>query len=270
MSALEPRQAEENALARRLVFHWQQEFGSAVVSREPFEHFYTDNVWPADVYDQVLRLLPPRDVYEPLNIKEYVNAKDVSTRDKCYLPGFLKFVEPERETFWRQVWLALTSEPLKQLIFSKFKSDIALRLGMHTNEVEKADVSVHISLARDIEDYHIKPHPDGWPAIVTAQFYLPADTSQRDLGTSFYVERPFAKRFFLGRYEEIKRMQFLPNSGYFFAVNDLPGHRSLHGRERITAGEGVRNSILVRWSEPGSARKHGEGGVSPTHALLAS
>src|SRR5262249_50743266 len=106
MSALEPRQAEENALARRLVFHWQQEFGSAVASRNPFENFYTEYVGPAVFYDQVLRLLPPGEVYEPLNIKEYVNAKGVSTRDKCYLPGFLKYVEPEREAFWRQVWLA--------------------------------------------------------------------------------------------------------------------------------------------------------------------
>jgi hypothetical protein len=135
-------------------------------------------------------------------------------------------------------------------------------------DVEKTKVSVHISLARDIEDYCIKPHPDGQPAIVTAQFYMPMDTSQQDLGTSFYVERPPWTRFLFGRYEEVKKMPFLPNSGYFFAVNDLPVHRSLHGRERIRAGAGVRNSMLVRWSKPGSARKHGNTGVSSTHEFF--
>jgi hypothetical protein len=268
MPALEPRQGEENPLARRLVSHWQQEFGSAVICRKPFEHFYTEHVWPADVYDQILHSLPPREVYEPLNMKEYVDDKGMSTRDKCYLPEILMRLEPERTIFWRQVWLALTAESLKRVIFSKFKNDIALRLCEHADEVEDADVSVHISLARDIEEYRIKPHPDGWPAIVTAQFYLPADTSQRDLGTSFYAERPFIDRVFLGQYKEIKRMQFLPNSGYFFAVNDLPGHRSLHGRERIRAGAGVRNSMLIRWSKPGSSRKYGDRGVSSTNGQL--
>jgi hypothetical protein len=57
----------------------------------------------------------------------------------------------------------------------------------------------------------------------TAQFYLPIDMSQQDLGTSFYTEVPLPRRPFPGRYIEIKRMPFVPNSGYVFVVNDLPG-----------------------------------------------
>jgi len=263
-----PHQAVENALAKRVLLHWERDFESAVIISEPFQHFYTEQVWPADVYQELLRLLPPGDVYKPLNIKEWVTAKGLSTRDKCYLPDFIRLVDAERGTFWRQVWLALTAESLKRLIFRKFKKDISLRLSVPANEVEKTDVSVHISLAQDMEDYRIKPHPDGEPAIVTAQFYLPADMNQRDLGTSFYVERPFLRRLFFGQYEEVKRMQFAPNSGYFFAVNDVPGHRSLHGRERIRGGAGIRNSILIRWSRPGSSRKRGQEGASPTHQLF--
>ena len=262
------READENALAKRLLLHWERQFGSAVIVSEPFEHFYTDQVWPADIYYEVLRLLPPDEVYAPLNIKEWVNAKGVSTRDKCYLPEILGQMDPERVAFWHEVWLGLTAESLKRLIFRKFKKDITLRLGIDADAVENVEVSVHMSLARDIEDYRIDPHPDGWPAIVTAQFYLPADMSQKDLGTSFYIERPLLRRAVLGRYEELKRMPFAPNSGYFFAVNDLPGHRSLHGRERIRAGAGVRNTMLVRWSIPSPTRKEGRQGISPTHQFL--
>ena len=262
------READENALAKRLLLHWERQFGSAVIVGEPFEHFYTDQVWPADIYYAVLRLLPPDEVYAPLNIKEWVNAKGVSTRDKCYLPEILGQMDPERVAFWHEVWLGLTAESLKRLIFRKFKKDITLRLGIDADAVENVEVSVHMSLARDIEDYRIDPHPDGWPAIVTAQFYLPADMSQKDLGTSFYIERPLLRRAVLGRYEELKRMPFAPNSGYFFAVNDLPGHRSLHGRERIRAGAGVRNTMLVRWSIPSPTRKEGRQGISPTHQFL--
>ena len=264
----QPHQADENALAKSLLLYWERELDSTVVVGEPFEHFYTDRVWPADVYQQVLRLLPPTDVYRPLNIKEWVNTKGVSTRDKCYLPEIIEQMEHERACFWRQIWLAVTAESLKRLIFRKFKKDIALRLSLHPSKVEDAEVVVHFSLARDIEDYRIQPHPDGRPAIVTAQFYLPADMNQRNLGTSFYVERPFLQRLFHGRYEEIKRMQFVPNSGYFFAVNDLPGHRSLHGRARIRAGAGVRNSILIRWSTPRLSAKRGLEGISQTHRLF--
>jgi len=266
--AAQSLQADENALAKRLLLHWKQQFGSAVVVNEPFEHFYTDQIWPADIYDKVLHFLPPAEVYSPLNINEYVNAKGVSTRDKCYLPEILGNLDPERGAFWREIWLALTSESLKRMIFRKFKNDIGLRLAVNPDDVENAAVSIHMSLARDIEDYHIDPHPDGWPAIVTAQFYLPADMSQKDLGTSFYIERPLLRRVLLGRYQESKRMPFAPNSGYFFAVNDLPARRSLHGRERIRTGAGVRNTMLVRWSAPIPPRKGARQGISPTHCLF--
>ena len=266
--AAQSHQADENALAKRLLLHWESELASRVVIEEPFGHFYTDRLWPADVYHQVLRLLPPTEVYRPLNIREWVNKKGVSTRDKCYLPEIIEQMEHERARFWRQIWLAVTAELLKRLIFRKFKKDIALRLSLDPSDVEDAEVVVHFSLARDIEDYRIAPHPDGRPAVVTAQFYLPADLTQQDLGTSFFVERPFLRSLVHGRYEEIKRMPFVPNSGYFFAVNDLPGHRSLHGRGRIRGGAGVRNSILIRWSTPRSSAKRGLEGISQTHRLL--
>jgi hypothetical protein len=266
--AAQLHQTDENALARQLLSHWDQELGAVGLVKEPFEHLYTERVWPSDIYDQLLRLLPPDALYEPLNIKQWVNAKGVSTRDKCYLPKIITQMDPKRAAFWRQIWLALTADSLKRAVFRKFKNDIALRLGSPANNVEETEVSVHISLARDIEDYHIKPHPDGWPAVVTAQFYLPADASQSDLGTSFYVERPLLTRFLLGRFQEVKRMQFMPNSGYFFAVNDLSGHRSLHGREWILPGAGVRNTMLVRWSLPSASHKRGSEGVSPTHQFI--
>jgi hypothetical protein len=261
-------QTDDDALAKRLVSHWLGVFGSMSVVNEPFQHFYTDRVWPTDVYDQLLTLLPPKEHYQPLNIKKWANTKGVSTRDMCYLPEIIGHMEPERATFWHQVWLALTADSLKRLMFRKFNKDIALRLRMRSEEVESADVVVHISLARDIEGYRIKPHPDGWPAIVTAQFYLPLDISQQDLGTSLYAKRRLLRRLVSGRYAEIRHMRFAPNCGYAFAVNDLPRRRSLHGRERIRAGAGLRNSMLIRWSAPSSSRKRGHGGISNTHQLF--
>jgi hypothetical protein len=70
---------EENALAKRVLSHCHREFGSIPVFDEPFQHFYSDRVWPADVYEAMLRLLPPDHVYRPMNIKGgFPRATDVS------------------------------------------------------------------------------------------------------------------------------------------------------------------------------------------------
>ena len=96
-------------------------------------------------------------------------------------------------------------------------------------------------LVRDLPGYWIEPHPDSPAKIVTFQLYLPSEGSSADLGTSFYRFRP--SRFLrTGRLlEEFRRVPFEPGSGYTFAV----GRISWHGVERIRAGAGVRDSILL-------------------------
>jgi len=255
-----------NALARKVLAHWQQEFGSTVVTDEPFQHLYSQNIWPQDVYVELLRLLPPRDLYQPLNIKQWVSKSGESTRDSCYLSETIDRMDPERAGFWTQIALAITSDSFKRLVFNKFKRDVALRLNVAPNRVDEANMFIGISLIRDMEDYCLKPHPDGQPRVVTAQFYLPTDTSQKDLGTSIYEAVPLTQQLFSGRFREVKRMPFLPNSGYAFAVNDQPKRRSLHGRELIESGSGIRNSILITWvSEKSDQRKANRGAFWETH-----
>ena len=238
---------DSDRLAKHILAHWEREFESVGVADEPFQHFFTDAIWPADVYDQILANLPPRDLYRPLNIKQWVNKNGESTRDKCYLSETIPRMDQARAAFWGQIALAITSERLKRLLFRKLRRDVALRLKMPPDEVENVPVFVGISLTRDFQDYRLKPHTDGVPRVITAQFYLPTDFSQRDLGTSMYAKVPLALRPLRGRYTEVKRMTFVPNSGYAFAVNDLPERSSFHGRELIKSGSGDRNSILVSW-----------------------
>lgn len=239
--------ADNYLLAKHVLAHWEEVVGSLEVTDEPYQHVFSDNIWPADVYEQILRNLPPRELYRPLNINQWVNKSGESTRDKCYLSETIPLMDPARAAFWSQIALAISSASFKRLLFRKFSRDIALRLRVPANEVERAQVYVGISLTRDFQDYRLKPHTDGVPRVVTAQFYLPTDFSQQDLGTSIYDRVPLALQPLRGRYKEVKRMPFVPNSGYAFAVNDLPERSSYHGRELIEGGSGVRNSILVSW-----------------------
>ena len=152
MDQFAPRiDTDENTLAKRLLMHWKSELGKTPVTDEPFQHLYCDRMWPADVYDEILRLLPPHDVYKPMNIKEWVNAEGVSTRDRCFLPETIDRVDEERAGFWRQIWRAMTSESLKRLLFGKFKKDIALRLKMLPDDVANVPAFVSFSLTRDID-----------------------------------------------------------------------------------------------------------------------
>jgi hypothetical protein len=260
--------AQDNSLAKRIVAHWLEELEKTPTSDEPCQHLYCDRMWPEDVYDDILRLLPKQDSYQPQNLKVWVNAQGVSTRDRCLLPEAIEGMDEERARFWHQIWLALTAESFKRMLFAKFAKDIALRLDKKPEHVVDTEVFANCTLLHDIEDYKIKPHPDGWPSIVTIQFYLPADMSQQDLGTSFYAETPLWRRPFEGRYREIKRMPFKPNSGYAFVVNDLPGRRSLHGRELIQPGAGARNTMLIRLAAEDHNRKRGQKGFSQTHTLF--
>lgn len=260
--------AEDNGLAKRIVAHWLEELENVPPLDEPCQYIYHDRMWPADVYDDILRLLPKPDSYVPINPKVWVNAQGVSTRDRCLLPEAIEGMDAERAEFWRQIWLALTAESFKRMMFAKFAKDVALRLDKKPEDVADTDVFVNCTLLHDIEDYKIKPHPDGWPSVVTMQFYLPVDMSQEDLGTSFYAENPLWRRPFAGRYREVKRMPFKPNSGYVFVVNDLPGRRSLHGRELLQSGAGERNTILIRWAAEDHSKKRGQKGFSPTHNLF--
>ena len=100
-------------------------------------------------------------------------------------------------------------------------------------------------LYTDLDGYAIKPHPDTRRKVLTMQIYLPADDSQRELGTAIYKVSPmgvFAWKSY-GLAKE-KTFPFLPNTGYAFVV--IHPAFSLLGR----AGTGARRSGARRKAAP--------------------
>ena len=111
----------------------------------------------------------------------------------------------------------------------------------------------------DLDGYAIKPHPDTRRKVLTMQIYLPADDTQRDLGTTIYKISPmgvFAWKSY-GLTKD-KTLPFLPNTGYAFVVIH-PAYSLLksswHGREAISVPvEKPRLSILnTYYREPEKA-----------------
>ena len=99
-------------------------------------------------------------------------------------------------------------------------------------------------LYTDLDGYAIKPHPDTRRKVLTMQIYLPADDTQRDLGTTIYKISPmgvFAWKSY-GLVKE-KTVPFLPNTGYAFAV----GQDTYHSVDVVGPEVNTRDSILLTY-----------------------
>ena len=236
------------SIEQEIVKHVIHAIEETDASDEPYCHYYVENVFPPDIYEEMLERLPEPEAYQPLNLKEWSRANGESTRDRLFLSEEgLAGLPGETRKFWQSIATALTSETLKQVIFAKLAKDIALRFDLTENEVPDIQAYPRAVLMRDTEGYRIKPHPDGTNRIVTMLYYLPRDRSQEDLGTSVYVRQPWTKRMFGEKFKEVERFPFRPNSSCAFVVNRLPEKTSWHGRELVSADAGVRNLILCQY-----------------------
>jgi hypothetical protein len=238
--------------AQRIVNHLVERFRSSEVVDEPFQHFATEDAFPADVYEEIRASLPGREAYLPINIKQWKNAEGQSTRDRILLSDAeMRKIPAEKRQIWEDIREALAAPEFQKVVYSLMRRDIALRLNVPESEVPKQKAYVYTMLVRDFEDYSIKPHPDGEPRVVTMMFYLAKKGDPKDLGTSIYRERPMLNRLMGNRFEEVGRFPFLPNSAGTFAVNSKPERRSWHGRGLIKGANTIRDSIIVSflWKE---------------------
>lgn len=241
-------------LTQRIIDHFVSRIDASKPESEPFQHFFLTSIFPDDVYAEILRRLPSREHYLPLNIRRWKNAEGESTRDKlCLSAGEIDRINPEDRQFWSEITDALTSRELQQAVYYVLRDEVSRRLECAPDEVRERDPFTNVLLVRDFADYRIKPHPDGHPRVVTMMIYLADEKSPTDLGTSLYRERPLLNRLVGKRFEEAKRFPFLPNSAGAFVVNGNAHRRSWHGRELIEGPSVTRDSIIVSFmSEEGA------------------
>jgi hypothetical protein len=216
----------------------------------PFSHFYGEGFIPDDLYAAMLEHLPDAEFYTELKHRDALRPDGTSSRAYLQLEedSLARLPQAQRQ-FWGVAGQALRSPALKAAVFRKLKVDLSARFRVAPGDVENIDAYPRPGLFRDGDGYRILPHPDIWKKVVTMQFYLPADPSRRDLGTEIYSRRPGTILQSLlaplrpldeSRFVTVKRFDFLPNSGYAFAVS----RHSWHGRPTITMGSSCRHSIM--------------------------
>ncbi len=228
--------------------HILHELRQTPAQDEPFSHFYLENVFPDDIYAEMMDNMPDPSAYKPLSVENYHNRDGVSTRDVMSLDEpHLHDLPPRQRELWHGIAAALAAPELKRLVFQKLATDLSARFSMPRDKVDQIVSFSKPSLFRDLDGYEIAPHPDGRAKIVTMQLYLPRDRSQLELGTALYRRRLTSIKGLYswhGRFEKVKQFSFQPNSGYAFAVSNSWGKKSWHGRESLPDGCGVRNTLL--------------------------
>jgi hypothetical protein len=218
----------------------------------PFSHIYLENVFPPDIYEQLLNHLPEVGRYNGSAERYYNSDNGAFVRWMFKLtPELLATLPAEQHDLWSGIAAALTAPELKRAMYTKLRRDLAYRYGVPEAEVGNLAGYSRPTLYRETAGFEIPPHPDTRKKIVTMQLYLPAGRDQLDLGTALYRRKLLAWPFggWRSRFEKVKQFVFQPNSAYAFVVNNTLTHKSWHGRELLPSDAGVRNTLLNTFYE---------------------
>ena len=231
--------------------HMLDSVDKAETCDKPFSHFFVRQVFPPQLYAEMLGNLPDPTAYQPIYGKQLPDGKYPRTYYQLDREGLSALPSDQRQ-IWTGVVEAVLSEEFKAHVFRQLRRDLANRFG--TDDVTAIEASPRPRIVRDTAGYRIPPHPDTRKKAVTMMIYLPSDESQNDLGTSLYKISPTLKSRTSGSgwFKEVKRFPFLPNSGFAFAVSNSLRKKSWHGRERLSDDAGVRNSLVTTFYLPGT------------------
>jgi hypothetical protein len=233
-------------IENRVLVHLLRRLGEVRVEEQPFPHFFVEEVFPADIYDEMLAALPPTEIYQPMG-KRHQNGDGGYNRYEFLLAteNFARLTNYQSHV-WRGVQRAIGSPQVKLAVYSKLSSGLAYRFQVPREQVSSIAGHPRSGLMRETTGYSIAPHPDTRKKIVTMQFALPVDRSQEALGTALY-ERSFSPLDWLSAprgFRKVKQFPFRPNCAYAFSVLNGLGKKSWHGREHFPAALGERNSLL--------------------------
>ena len=235
-------------IATHVLEHLLQRIEETSALDEPFSHIYLEEVFPADIYEQMLILLPDTSLYGTTAERHHGRGEAGGYTRSMFALTSKKIagLSAAEQDLWRGVSAALTAPALKRAMFTKLSRDLVYRYAVPESRAAEIQGYSRPTLYRETEGFEIPPHPDTRKKIVTMHLYLPADRSQLDLGTAFYRHKPLALPFgnWRRRFTKVKQFAFQPNSGYAFVVNNSLTKKSWHGREVVSPGAGVRNTLL--------------------------
>ena len=185
-------------------------------------------------YDTLLAALPDRGFFHYLKHHDAVRKDGSSTRLRMYLIPNCCGGFRAAAGFGCRSPGALLARPRTGV-----QAQVPLRARTKVRESRREDPDEAIPiLLRDQPGYRIGIHSDVARKAITVQFYLPADESQRDIGTIFHEGKDGKAA------NRTTQMPFLPASGYAFPVALT---KSWHSAATASDADGERVSMMVTY-----------------------
>jgi hypothetical protein len=231
-----PNRVQRQAIDRLSDFLVQSVDTARAVDK-PFFHLQLDQVFPDDVYAQMLTLMPEASDYRPMHGRSKGHDLDDGTHTRVKIdlfPEYMRNLPPEKRTLWDMVGRALCSQMVKLTFIHRLAPGLSKRFGKDFHKIGMYPIPV---LTRDIPGYLITPHTDTEWKGITVQLYLPKDDGNTDIGTIFHEKLPD------GSMPKKAQMRFAPNTGYAFAV----GNDTWHSADVVHDGVKTRDSILLTY-----------------------
>jgi hypothetical protein len=204
---------------------------------DPFFHLQLCNVFPPDLYAQMLEAMPVIGDYRMMSGRTKSTRTDdgTGTRTKMDLfPEYIRHLPAEKKDIWSLVGLSLCSREVRDAFMRRLAPGLQRRFGKKCLKVGMYPIPI---LMRDVPGYCIPIHPDTHWKGMTIQFYLPRDHSIQHVGTIFHG--PFGKKNFA----KVSQMLFSPNTGYAFAV----AKNTYHSVDPVGPEVSTRDSILLTY-----------------------
>jgi FkbM family methyltransferase len=233
--------------ARDVLHHVLERVARAPVCAAPFPHAVIDDVFPPDYYAEMLRQFPALSSMRPLSETGRVGKDDYKERMTTLFEesDFARLSEVQAR-FWRELADWMYSDTFLHAFVEKFHQALEPRIAAVQRAEGQLNVRGDALLVNDQTRYAIGPHTDAPHRLVTFLFYLPSDTSMRELGTSLY--RPKQPDFTCwggphyphAQFDQVGRVDFLPNRLLAFPKTE----RSFHGVEPIARAD-VNRRLLI-------------------------
>ena len=216
---------------------------------DPYPHFILRGIFPDDIYETALHLLPAKKKYDVFNYSSKPSADPPSRWRFDMSDRAIAALGAEAQGFWLGLRDALGCVDLKRTVFRKLATGLAFRYSVAEHEAADLPGYPLPALFREESGYSIKPHPDTRKKVVTFQIALPEDDTQEHLGTQFYRRslNPMSLTRKPRGFEIVKTAPFVANVAFAFVVLNTLTKKSWHGRTALTDTDGVRNTLLNIW-----------------------
>ena len=212
----------EHLDAAQIAAHVRHAVSAAPIHTDPFPHVVVDKWLPRDIYDTVIRALPPAVFF----------ADRDQSRQRLIVPFGLAPDYSQR--VWRFVAHTIVGGMLEQVLTDKFLPVIREYVRSFCPDMpDDVDLSLHASNGRIMlrrPGYVITPHRDPKWGFLTCLVYLVRPGDNEAHGTQLYrvkgdEEAPSGKPFYVedGRCELVKSVPFRANSMLVF-LNSTGAH----------------------------------------------